>query len=287
MILILGSNGQLGTDLINNLKNSNVDHISLTRNDIDINKIDSLYNILMGYEFTSLINCTGYHKTDEVEDNADQAFKINAFAVKTMIKACKDKDADFYYISTDYVFGGNIDNKRLTENSPTSPVNIYGLSKLLGENFSKKYKKSYIFRVASLYGVAGSSGKGGNFVESIITKITNNEVINVVDDQIMSPTSTTYISEILLSFIHNKYEYGVYNVVNDGELSWYDFAKDICELYGKPFKINRIKTDSLALKANRPEYSALSTNKISNLGISIPSYKTELKKYLIAKNHIK
>ena len=96
MILILGSNGQLGTDLINSLKNSNVDHISLTRNDIDINKLDSLYDILMQYEFTSLINCTGYHKTDEVEDNADQAFKTNAFAVKTMIKACKDKGIEVF-----------------------------------------------------------------------------------------------------------------------------------------------------------------------------------------------
>lgn len=287
MILIIGSNGQLGTDLVNNLKSNNIDYIPLTRNDIDINELDSIYDTLIKYEFTSLINCTGYHKTDEVEDNADKAFKINSFAVKAMIKACKDKNADFYYISTDYVFGGNIENHRLTESSSTSPVNIYGLSKLLGENFSKKYKRSYIFRVASLYGVAGSSGKGGNFVESIINKIINNEEINVVDDQIMSPTSTSYISEILLSFINNKFEYGIYNVANDGEVSWFDFAKNICELYGKPFKINKIKTHNLVLKADRPEYSALSYEKIANLGIRVPSYKTELKKYLLAKNHIK
>lgn len=289
MIIILGSNGQLGHDLKKLLESSKRKFKTVTRNDIDVSETNNLYNFFLKEDFTHLINCTSYHKTDEVENNIEKAFAINAKAPKVLAEICHKKKSILFHISTDYVFGGNEENKPLNESSSTSPLNIYGLSKLQGENFIKKTLcENYIFRVASLFGEAGASGKGGNFVEAILKKALNEKKLSVVDDQIMSPTSTYFIAKIILKFINNNYDYGIYNVVNKGEISWFDFACKICELAGlNNVEKTPIKASNLNLNAMRPSYSALSTSKLEKLGIAVPEYDEELRHYLIKKGYIK
>lgn len=287
MICVLGSNGQLGTDLIKILVENNIQHLAVTREICDIEDLDSLQRYLSSQNYSYLINCTSYHKTDEVEENPIKAFKVNAMAPKIMAVVTSKKKSKLIHISTDYVFGGNQEHSPLSEDSATSPLNIYGLSKLQGENFIKKYLNShYIFRVASLFGKAGASGKGGNFVESIYNKAKNDGKIQVVDDQIMSPTSTRFIAKVVYKFIQNNFAYGLYNVANKGEVSWFEFAKNICEQSKLNVDASPISADSLNLKALRPSYSALSTTKIEELGITVPTFQEELYDYLKSKNYI-
>jgi len=287
MILVFGANGQLGTDLITKLLQTNIDFLPITRDDIDIEKTKELQDFLKERKYKFLINCTSYHKTDEVEENSKKAFKINAEVPKIMAADAKIKNAVLFHVSTDYVFGLNEQKKLLTEESAPGPLNVYGSSKLMGENLIKSITSNhYILRVASLFGIAGASGKGGNFVEAIISKAKKNEEIRVVDDQVMSPTSTDFIAEVILFMINNCSDFGTYNVVNKGEVSWYEFASEIMRNLNFKKKIEKISSSSLSLKAARPSYSALSTRKIESLGLEVPSYQDSLRKYLRSKGHM-
>lgn len=287
MILILGSNGQLGHDLSQKFSDKGIKHFKATRSDIDITNLDALESFLDEKDFSALVNCTSYHKTDEVEDNAPTAFLINSSAPMLMAKICQKKEAKMFHISTDYVFGGNEETKPLDETKCTAPLNIYGSSKLQGESLVKKNcENSYIFRVASLFGVAGASGKGGNFVEAIIKNAKEKGEIKVVDDQIMSPTSTNFIADVIAQFCEGNQQPGTYHVVNKGEVSWFEFAKKICQMCNIDVVATPIKADELNLKAKRPSYSALNPKKLSDNGVEVTTYEFELEKYLKLKGHL-
>lgn len=286
MILVLGSNGQLGTDITKTLDLNKEKYFCLDREKLDVSDLKSL-DILQSYEFDYLINCTSYHKTDEVESNANLAFKVNSFAVKKIAEICKLKNACFIHISTDYVHGGEKLNSPISEEQTPSPLNIYGSSKALGEKFiTLSGCKNYILRVSSLFGIAGASGKGGNFVEAIYKKAINDGELSVVCDQIMSPTSTKFISEVIVRLMKLMPEFGIYNVSNKGEVSWYDFAIMICKLCKINVKSKKIKSKDLNLPAVRPSYSVLDTKKIESIGIEIKDYKEVLKDYLLEKKYI-
>lgn len=287
MILVLGANGQLGHDLSQRFSNKGVKFLQVTRSDVDIANLDALELFLDDKDFSVLVNCTSYHKTDEVEDNAPNAFLINSSAPMLMAQICQKKGAKMFHISTDYVFGGNEESKPLDENACTAPLNIYGSSKLQGESLVKKNcKDSYVFRVASLFGVAGASGKGGNFVEAIIRNAKEKGEIKVVDDQIMSPTSTNFIANVIAQFCEGNQQPGTYHVVNKGEVSWFEFAKKICQMCKIDVVATPIKADELNLKAKRPSYSALNPKKLLDNGVEVPTYEYELEKYLKLKGHL-
>lgn len=286
MIILLGANGQLGSDIAKELKINKKSFKILNRNDLDLSNVESL-KILESFEFDYLINSTGYHKTDEVEDNADLAFLVNSFSVRELAKICEKKNATLIHFSTDYVFGGVQHSEPISEEGITSPLNIYGSSKLMGENLIRHELEShFICRVSSLFGEAGSSGKGGNFVEAIINKAKKNEKISVVGDQIMTPTSTKSIANYVINLINEDIQFGTYNLVNDGEMSWFDFASLILENLDFQNKIEEIQSKDLNLKALRPSYSALSTSKIKNIGLSVSSSRSALTEYLKRKGHI-
>ncbi|MDC3098641.1 dTDP-4-dehydrorhamnose reductase [Gammaproteobacteria bacterium] len=287
MILILGSNGQLGSDLQRVLSEKKIKFKSFTRRDLNIEDLAELEKKLTEENFEYLVNCTSYHKVDEVEKNAEKAFLVNSNALEVMSKVCLKKKSTLFHISTDYVFGGNEESKPLSEKATTAPLNVYGFSKVEGENFIITSGCSYyIFRVASLFGISGASGKGGNFVEAIYKKALNEGSISVVDDQIMSPTSTSFIAKVISEFTSNDYESGIYNVVNDGQVSWFDFAKKICEFCSIDVKATAIKADSLNLCAKRPSYSVLDNSKIKELGVEVKNYEDELLEYLTMKGYI-
>lgn len=285
-IVVLGANGQLGSDILRmNQDNYNLNIFALTRQEVDVTDKNALNSVLHDYNFDILINCTSYHNTEQVEANVKLAFDINAFAVKEMATICKEKQSRFFHISTDYVFQNS--NHPLTEESVPSPLNIYGSSKLMGEALATSiHNDTVIFRVASLFGVKGASGKGGNFVETIIKKAKEKKPLRVIADQKMSPTYTYDLAEMILKSAINKIPPGIYHAVNSGRASWYEFAQKILELAN-------IKADCAPITAKeylsivlRPTFSVLDNSKIKKYVGDIPIWQDALERYLTEKKHI-
>ena len=190
------------------------------------------------------------------------------------------------YISTDYVFDGTKGGP-YTEKDTPNPLNVYGLSKYAGEVFTRNYSgRYYIIRVASLYGVAGARGKGGNFVEFMIQKDRNGEEIRVVDDMFMSPTYTRDVAVMLKRFLEIEPDFGVYHMVNEGYCSWYEFTKEIFSILGWDVQVIPIKSAELKRLAKRPLFSALKNEKLAKLGLRMRHWKDALKDYLVEKGWI-
>jgi dTDP-4-dehydrorhamnose reductase len=189
------------------------------------------------------------------------------------------------FISTDYVFDGN-KKEPYTEDDPTNPINSYGISKLAGELYTKQNPKHYIVRVASLFGKAGASGKGGNFVETMITKAKKNETISVVNDMWMSPTYTRDTANMLKKVIEMKLPFGTYHMTNQGRCTWFQFAKEIFKIVNLNPTLMPIKTHQLQVKAPRPLFSALENARLSKYGLQMREWRAALQEYLVEKGHL-
>jgi dTDP-4-dehydrorhamnose reductase len=282
-IAIIGSTGQLGTDLMKILQNEH-EVIGLTHKDIEVSDYESCL-ILKKYKPEIIINTAAFHKTDQCEEEPLKAFSVNAIGAKNVVTISKEIDAITVYISTDYVFDGSKTEPYTEEDTP-NPINTYGISKLAGELYTKQNPKHYIIRVASLFGVAGASGKGGNFVETMLKKALNKEVINVVDDMWMSPTYTKDAASIIKKILEANLPYGIYHASNKGYCTWFQFAQEIFKLTRLTPIIKPIKTDQLQMKAKRPRFSALESIKLPKYGIQTRGWKEGLHEYLVEKGYL-
>ncbi len=282
-IAVIGSTGQLGTDLIKTL---NVDHelVGLTHQDIEVADYDSCL-ILKKHQPDIVINTAAFHKTDQCEEEPLKTFSVNAIGAKNVAIISKEIDATTVFISTDYIFDGS-KNKPYTEDDAPFPINTYGISKVAGEHCTRQNPKHYIVRIASVFGKAGASGKGGNFVETMITKEKKNETITVIDDMWISPTYTKDAASILKGILELQLPYGTYHATNKGYCSWYQFAQEIFQITGLNPVLKPIKTDQLSLKARRPRFSALTSTKLSRYNLEPQEWKEALREYLIEKGHI-
>ncbi len=282
-IVILGSNGQLGSDLLTSQLINGNEMIPLRRGECDISALDEIDRVLGNMDFDVLMNCTGYHKTDEVEDHPLKAYLINARAVEKMAGICEEKGARFIHISTDYVFEGNHTHP-YNEMDLVSPINVYGVSKALGEDLAlSACSNTYVLRVASLFGLAGSSGKGGNFIETIKRLGTEKGQVKAVDDVIMSPTSTKDVAYMITILLKKLPKSGIYHAVNTGAVSWYTFAKKILQLNQIPASVKAISQKTVKARAKRPCFSALDNNKLSKVIGHIPGWEEALEHYCIDK----
>jgi dTDP-4-dehydrorhamnose reductase len=280
-IVIIGSTGQLGQDLMKTLR---ADHevTGLTHQDIEVTDYTSVQT-LKEQKPSVIINTAAFHKTDQCEDEPLKTFFVNAIGPKNVAAISKEINAINVFISTDYLFSGS-KNEPYTEDDTPDPINTYGISKLAGELFTKQHPRHYIFRVASLFGVAGASGKGGNFVETMITKAKKNEPIIVVDDMWMSPTYTKDAAETIKKILDLTLPFGTYHLTNQGQCTWFQFAQEIFKLTGLTPDLKRIKTSQIQTKAKRPLFSALKSIKLHNL--EMRSWKEALYSYLVEKRHI-
>lgn len=283
-IAVVGSNGQLGTDLMKALRNGHTT-IGLTHQEIEVADCDSC-QILKSYNPDVIINTAAFHKTDQCEEDPLKTFSVNAIGARNTAKISEEIGATAVFISTDYVFDGT-QNTPYTENDQPNPINTYGISKLAGELYTQQNPKHYIIRIASLFGSAGASGKGGNFVETMISKAKKNESISVVDDMWMSPTYAKDAAETIKKITELKLPFGVYHTTNQGYCTWFQFAKEIFELADLEPVIAPIKTTQLQNKAARPAFSALKSIKLSKHCIQIRAWKEALCDYLVEKHHIK
>jgi len=288
-IAVIGSTGQLGGDIVEVFsQNDSFECVPLSHSDIDVVDANSC-QVLKEIKPDFVINTASFVRVDDCEVMPEKAMQVNGIGALNVAKVCKEINAFNIYISTDYVFDGEKKEPYVEEDFP-QPINVYGASKYLGEVFTKAYSDSYaIVRVASLYGKRGARGKGGNFVEFMISKAKNNEDIYVVDDMIMSPTYTMHVAKMLEKMIkEGKIENGIYHMTNEGFCSWYEFTEKIFELLGwQDVKLNRIKTKDLNRLAKRPLFSALENKRLKEIGLNMPRWEEGLKEYLIEKGYLK
>jgi dTDP-4-dehydrorhamnose reductase len=285
-VLITGANGQLGTDLQQALYNFEV--IPLTHGDIEITDIDSVKNACNRYKPEVIINTAAFVRVDDCEDNRDKAYQVNALGARNVAVVSQELGAKLVQISTDYIFGGETRPAAIpfTEFDTPVPIGVYGQSKLAGEDFVRHLcHKYFIVRGSGLFGVAGSSGKGGNFIETIIRLGKERTELRVVNDQMFSPTYTKDLANTIVQIIATEY-YGIFHVTNSGICSWYEFASEIIKLAGLNTKVIPITSDQYPQKAKRPQYSVLDHFHLRLLGMDdIRSWQVALRDYMAIKGH--
>lgn len=267
-VLVIGRNGMLGSDLTEEFKNFQL--YSLNKKQLDITKNSDVIKNFKKIKPNIVINAAAYTDVDGNEVNKKLALKINASAVKNLAIICKKLDIILIHFSTDYVFDGKNKNG-YREDSKKYPINYYGYTKSLGEDYVTNIMNNYfIVRTSWLF---GKNGK--NFVDTIIKK-SNEREIKVVKDQIGSPTYTKDLAAAVKVLIQN-YNYGVYHITNSGTCTWFDFAKEILRDINSKTKVVPIKSKELKRLAKRPKCSILINTKFKN---KLPFWNIALKSYL-------
>lgn len=282
-VVLLGPNGQLGHDVrrAHHDAGEPFEVLPLSRDQLDLSSPGAVESVLGPLSFHVLLNCTGYHRTDEVEDNADLAFAVNAHAVQAMARLCALKKARLVHVSTDYVFGGDRTRSRpLREDDAPWPVNVYGASKAMGETLARHAADDVVIvRVASLFGTAGSRVKGGNFVETVTRIAREKGTLRVVDDQIMSPTFTADVAQVLMRMLMEDCEPGVYHSVNSGSASWFEFTREIVHQAGLDAMVTPCTSEEYPTRAMRPRYSVLDNSKVRRSVVPMPMWQDALRRY--------
>uniref|UniRef100_A0A7C4YHQ3 dTDP-4-dehydrorhamnose reductase n=1 Tax=candidate division WOR-3 bacterium TaxID=2052148 RepID=A0A7C4YHQ3_UNCW3 len=276
-ILIIGANGQLGSDMVKLLKDK-FEVIPLTDKDIDIGDEKNQKDVIIPIKPDIIVNCAAYTNVPDCEINKQIAFNVNGYALKELSIISNKLNSHLIHFSTDYVFDG-LKKKPYIESDFPNPLNTYGISKYVGEIYVKNYCKKYsIIRVSGLYGINPSPLKK-NFIEVILSKVKKNEKIEIVDDQFLTPTWTYYVAKQTLKIIEHKIE-GIIHSTCEGETNWYEFAKAIFEILGINVNITPVKT-KMDEFVKRPLYSVLENSVLKNEGINImPHWKDALKEYL-------
>jgi len=264
--IVLGSTGQLGHDLCPRLPGQVV---GLTRADIDLTRTDAVRGMLDRLRPDAVINCAAYNYVDRAESELSAAFQVNAYAVRELALACRDLGCTLVHFSTDYVYG--LDAGRLEpylESDRPGPVNVYGVSKLSGEFLVRaNCPRHFIIRTCGLYGVWGSGGKGGNFVETMLRLAGEGKLLRVVDDQVCTPSYTVDIADAVACLVQTEH-YGLYHVTNAGSCSWYQFAGEIIGQAGMKKDITPITSEEFGAAARRPSFSVLSNMAYETLGFT-------------------
>ena len=282
-VVILGANGQLGSDLKKVFALHGINYMALTKSDIDVASDDFALKLAQYTQAKYLINCIAVTNVDGCEENPSHAIQVNATASYQLAKWAKFHDVTLIHFSTDYVFDG-VEKILYTEDTMPKPLSIYGISKYAGDLSIQAYADKYfIFRVASLFGVAGSSGKGGNFITTMLrlARDKTRNKLSVINDQFTTPTHTLDIARCVAMFIKkNVVEYGVYNCVSSLQCSWYEFTQQILERSGLDKHIVQpISYVEYNFKAKRPQNVILSTNKLQKY-YTMPSWQDALNEYL-------
>jgi dTDP-4-dehydrorhamnose reductase len=269
-IAVNGASGQLGHDVVKACRNAGHKVSAFEKFKWDITMQQETQTILEQVKPDVLIHCAAYTKVDESEENSELAFAVNGYSMEHIAKVCHELNIKLIYISTDYVFDGN-KSSGYTEEDQTNPLNRYGESKLVGErNVIQLCPNSLILRTSWLFGEHGN-----NFVQAILRKAKQGEILRVVDDQIGCPTFTKHLADKIISLVETN-ETGIRHVSGNGSCSWFQFAREILSISSQRVFIQSIATAELGLPAKRPSISVLLSTKTS----SLPPWQTGLQEYL-------
>lgn len=281
-ILVTGANGQLGTELRNVTAGSRGNYIfsdvislpEVETLNLDITDIDAVRIVCDSERIDTIVNCAAYTNVDKAEDEPSMAMLLNCTAAGNLAKVAAERGAALIHLSTDYVFHGDIPMP-CKEDWPTDPLGVYGSTKLAGEKeIEKSGCRSIIIRTAWLY-----SPYGRNFVKTMLRLTEDRDSIKVVFDQIGTPTCAHDLATLITGMIEGGRldRTGIYHFSNEGAISWYDFAKAICELGGNTCDIRPCHSDEYPSKARRPRFSVLDKTKVkSTFGIDIPYWRDSL-----------
>lgn len=285
-ILVIGRNGQLGSEILFQSKKFNSLHLfSTSSNELDITNFSQVEQFISLNKFDIIINCGAYTDVEKAESFKDEARAINALGVENLSKICLKNGCFLIHISTDYVFDGKM-NCPIDETIPPNPLGTYGKTKLEGEQFIiNSGCKHLIFRISWLY-----SKFGKNFVKTISRLSSYKKELKVVYDQVGTPTSAVNFSTFLLKILEQgsyiNFQ-GVYHYANEGVCSWYDFALQIVQISGHDCKVNPVLSAEFPSKVVRPNFVVLNKAKVRNdFNIEIPHWEVSLKKFFLAsKDH--
>ncbi len=290
-ILVIGKNSQLGQS-INKLINENKyddEFVFVGRGELDLSKEESIASYFDNNNFDVIVNCAAYTQVDKAEEEMNLADQVNHLAVKKLVGVAKEQQAKLIHISTDYVFDGESD-KPYKETDATNPINIYGETKLKGEQVVQEIMpiNAIIIRTSWLY-----SEYGNNFVDTMLRLGKERDELNVVNDQIGSPTYATNLAYVILEIIQNTgfkevdQATQIYHYSNKGEISWYEFAREVFKVAEIECKVKPMSTEQYPALANRPKNTVMNMDKIiSNLNVSIFSWHDSLRTclYRLIKN---
>ena len=274
-VLVTGAKGQLGSDLVLILNKSGYQVFGLGKSDLDITKEEEVTKIISQIQPDIIIHCAAYTNVDKAEGESDFAFHINAVGTRNIAIAAEKIQSKLVYISTDYVFNGS-SLIPYHEFSPVSPINIYGSSKLAGENMVRDFHSKYfIVRTSWVFGV-----NGNNFVKTMMKLSREKEQLKVVNDQIGCPTYTIDLSKCILQLMESN-KFGIYHVSNSGNCSWFEFAKEIFYQTKTSIKLVPCSTEEFPRKAKRPKYSILDHMCLQiNQFSPMPTWKDALTRFL-------
>jgi dTDP-4-dehydrorhamnose reductase len=280
-ILVTGKNGQLGKSihkLVTNTEQTD-DFVFVGREELDLSDGNNIAHYFEGNAFDIIINCAAYTAVDKAGEEKDLANQVNHLAVKQLARIAKNQQAKLIHISTDYVFDGESD-KPYSETDETNPINVYGRTKLAGEKAIQEFMPidAIIIRASWVY-----SEFGNNFVKTMLRLGKEREELNVVSDQIGSPTYATDLANAILDIVKNVafkgagHETQVYHYSNEGEISWHEFAKEVFKLKNIHCSVNPIATERYPTPAKRPKNTLMKKDKIAKtFSVNTPDWKESL-----------
>ncbi|MBP3441168.1 MAG: dTDP-4-dehydrorhamnose reductase [Clostridia bacterium] len=274
-VLVTGFNGQLGYDVIKELDLRGIECKGVDLQDFDITDRDQTIEYVKSYNPDVLVHCAAYTAVDKAEDDEETCRKVNVDGSENLAVACKEIDAKMLYVSTDYVYAGDGD-KPFDTTDRTDPKSVYGRTKLEGENAVKRHlSKYFIVRTSWVFGI-----NGNNFVKTMLRLGAERDELNVVDDQIGSPTYTPDLARLICDLIVTD-KYGIYHGTNENYCSWAEFASEIMKLGGRKAAVNPIPTSQYPVRAQRPLNSRLSKSCLDEAGIRrLPSWQNALERYI-------
>jgi len=274
-VLVTGVKGQLGYDVVNELKKRGHEAVGVDIEEMDITDEESVNRVIREAAPDAVIHCAAYTAVDAAEDNVELCRAVNARGTGNIARVCKALDIPMMYISTDYVFNGQ-GTRPWEPDDQREPLNIYGQTKYEGElEVEENLKKYFIVRIAWVFGVNGK-----NFIKTMLNLGKTRDKLSVVADQIGSPTYTFDLARLLVDMIETE-KYGRYHATNEGLCSWYDFACEIFKQAGMNVTVEPVTSDQFPVKAKRPMNSRISKDKLTENGFQpLPSWQDALRRYL-------
>ena len=274
-ILVTGVKGQLGYDVVKALESRGHQPVGVDHEEMDLMNNNMIQNFIMNLKPEAIIHCAAYTAVDQAEDEVEICYQINAEAVKVMAECAKKLDIPMIYISTDYVFDGTKASEYVETDIP-NPINVYGASKLKGEQYVQQLlEKFYIVRISWVFGI-----NGNNFIKTMQRLGNEQDQLNIIHDQVGSPTYTAHLAPLLVDMIETD-QYGIYHATNEGYCSWYEFADEIFKQSQLDVTLHPITTDQYKTKAKRPLNSKMSKQKLSDYGFHrLPTWQEALKNYI-------
>jgi len=280
-IAVIGSNGQLGSDVVEAFSGGSDEICPLTHADLEISSLESVRACLSSRNVNLVVNTAAMHHVENCEQNPQRAFEVNAIGARNLAIATRDLGATLIHISTDYVFDGE-KREPYVESDPPLPLNVYGNSKLAGEYFVRTLNpKHFVLRTSALYGKQPCRAKGGlNFIDLMLKLARERGRVRVVDSEFVTPTATADVARQIVA-LSNCDAYGLYHATAEGSCSWYEFAREIFLVRGIDVKVEAASPGEFPAKVRRPLYSVLENRELKKRGLScFEPWQAGLAKYL-------